>query len=160
AASRSNAHQPTPAAESFDRACALAESRPLWYCFPRTGRGLGTRCLGGIASGSRDSTGAATSGSPSSSALSTMPDMNSAPADAAAQPENGLPEIVTRYGVLTVPNTSTDVIGRFLARYGEWAWDEVSFLAPLLPNGAHVLDVGAFVGTFGLGLALRRELGF
>ena len=72
-----------------------------------------------------------------------------------------MPEIETRYGTIKVPNTDTDTIGRFLARYGEWAWDEVCFVAGALPeDGARVLDGGAFVGTFGLGLTLRRRLGF
>jgi len=72
-----------------------------------------------------------------------------------------VPQIETRYGVLKVPDTDIDTIGRFLARYGEWAWDEVCFVAGALPeDGARVLDGGAFVGTFGLGLSLRRRLGF
>jgi FkbM family methyltransferase len=53
-----------------------------------------------------------------------------------------------------------DIVGRFLSRYGEWGWDEVGFVASVIPEGARVLDVGAFVGTFGLGLALRRKLDF
>jgi FkbM family methyltransferase len=71
-----------------------------------------------------------------------------------------MPELETRYGRLTVPDADTDVIGRFLARYGEWAWCEASFVASVLKDGARVLDVGAFAGTFGLGLALSRHLGF
>jgi len=70
-------------------------------------------------------------------------------------------ELNTRYGALQVPNTSTDVIGRFLASYGEWAWDEVVFVASVLGEGqARVLDLGAFIGTFGLGLSLARQLDF
>jgi FkbM family methyltransferase len=69
-----------------------------------------------------------------------------------------LPEVDTRYGHLRVPDTEVDLIGRFLARYGEWAWDEVGFVASVLSDGARVLDIGAFIGTFGLGLALRRRL--
>jgi FkbM family methyltransferase len=69
-------------------------------------------------------------------------------------------EIDTRYGRLSVPNTETDVIGRFLSRYGEWAWCEARFVASVLRDDARVLDVGAFAGTFGLGVALSRPLGF
>jgi len=70
-----------------------------------------------------------------------------------------LTEIQTRYGTLSVPNTGGDIIGRHLARYGEWGWDEVRFLANVLPpEGARVLDVGAFLGTFGIGLAQQRDL--
>jgi FkbM family methyltransferase len=70
-------------------------------------------------------------------------------------------EIEARYGVLKVADIEADIIGRFLARYGEWAWDETCFVASTLPeDGGRVLDIGAFLGTFGLGLALRRRLGF
>ena len=68
--------------------------------------------------------------------------------------------IPTRYGPLLVPDQGSDLIEAFLRRYGEWGWDEVGFLASLLPDGARVLDVGAYLGTFGLGLAARRRLGF
>jgi FkbM family methyltransferase len=70
-----------------------------------------------------------------------------------------LSEIKTRYGVLSVPNSGGDVIGRHLARYGEWGWDEVCFIASVLPSeNARVLDVGAFIGTFGIGLSQLRKL--
>jgi FkbM family methyltransferase len=59
---------------------------------------------------------------------------------------------------LDVPDGEEDLIGRFLARYGEWAWDEVAFVASVLEAGARVLDVGAYLGTFGLGLGLRQNL--
>ena len=67
-------------------------------------------------------------------------------------------KVKTRYGVLNVPNVKADLIGRFLQHYGEWAWDEAYFVASILPENARVLDVGAFVGTFGLGLAANRQL--
>jgi FkbM family methyltransferase len=69
-----------------------------------------------------------------------------------------VPEVKTRYGVLTVPDVRTDVIGRFLEHYGEWAWDEVRFVASVLPENASILDVGAFLGTFGLGVSAYAEL--
>lgn len=61
----------------------------------------------------------------------------------------------TRYGNLEVPDVEHDLIGRFLARYGEWANDEVRFVAAALPKDRplDVLDIGAFVGTFGIGLS-------
>jgi FkbM family methyltransferase len=61
----------------------------------------------------------------------------------------------TRYGNLEVPDVEHDLIGRFLARYGEWANDEVRFVAAALPTDKplRVLDIGAFVGTFGIGLS-------
>jgi FkbM family methyltransferase len=69
-------------------------------------------------------------------------------------------ELATRYGQLTVPDIESDLIGRFLFRYGEWAWLEAAFAASVIPDGARVLDVGAFAGTFGLGVAQLRALGF
>lgn len=61
----------------------------------------------------------------------------------------------TRYGQLEVPDVEHDLIGRFLARYGEWANDEVRFVAAALPKEKplRVFDVGAFIGTFGIGLS-------
>lgn len=61
----------------------------------------------------------------------------------------------TRYGLLEVPEAEQDLICRFLTRYGEWAFDEVRFVAAAMPNirPLRVLDVGAFVGTFGIGLS-------
>jgi FkbM family methyltransferase len=65
----------------------------------------------------------------------------------------------TRYGSLCVPEVSGDLIGRFLASYGEWAYDEVRFVADALPRRAvRVLDIGSFVGTFGIGLASEAEV--
>jgi FkbM family methyltransferase len=69
-------------------------------------------------------------------------------------------ELATRYGRLTVPDIENDLIGRFLSRYGEWGWLETLFVASVIPDGARVLDVGAFVGTFGLGVARARPLAF
>lgn len=70
-------------------------------------------------------------------------------------------EIKTRYGDLQVPNAERDIVGRHLGRFGEWAWLEVLFIASLLPiGGARVLDGGAFLGTFGLGLARAVKLDY
>lgn len=69
-----------------------------------------------------------------------------------------MPIVLTRYGELEAPGAD-DLIGRFLAKYGEWAWLEATFIAGLLGDGARVLDVGAFVGTFGFGVAAQRQLG-
>lgn len=59
----------------------------------------------------------------------------------------------TRYGQLSVPDNADDLIIKFLARYGEWAWLEVEFVARHTPPAARVIDIGSFIGTFGLGLA-------
>ena len=71
-----------------------------------------------------------------------------------------MPEIVTRFGQLAVPGPDRDLIGRFLLRYGEWAQDEIRFVAAALrPAAPRVCDIGTFVGTFGLGLAQAMSLG-
>ena len=70
-----------------------------------------------------------------------------------------MPNVLTRYGNLETPGPD-DLIGRFLTKYGEWAWLETTFIAGLLRDGARVLDIGAFVGTFGFGVAAQRELGY
>lgn len=69
------------------------------------------------------------------------------------------PLIPTRYGLLRTPGCDPDLIEGFLRRYGEWGWDEACFIASILPENARVLDVGAYLGTFGLGVALLRPLG-
>lgn len=71
-----------------------------------------------------------------------------------------MPDLPTRYGNLSVPDEPDDVIVGFLRRYGEWAWDETCFIADNLRDRARVADIGAFLGTFGLGLARLRRLGF
>lgn len=70
------------------------------------------------------------------------------------------PLLDTRYGSLSVPDAKTDLITEFLEHYGEWASLEVEYLAPLLPLKARVLDVGAYVGTFGLGIAQTANAAF
>lgn len=67
--------------------------------------------------------------------------------------------IPTRYGPLHIPCRDPDLIEGFLRRYGEWGWDEACFIASVLPDGARVLDIGAYLGTFGLGVSLLRPLG-
>jgi hypothetical protein len=73
---------------------------------------------------------------------------------------NVLTKVETRYGTLQVLDVENDVVGRFLQRYGEWGWDEVRFVASVLPDRARVLDIGAYLGTFGLGIALQKPLAF
>ena len=68
--------------------------------------------------------------------------------------------IHTRYGSLSAPLGTHDLITDFLEHYGEWASLEVEYLAPLLPPKARVLDIGAYVGTFSLGLAQTANTSF
>jgi FkbM family methyltransferase len=67
--------------------------------------------------------------------------------------------IETRYGPIFAP-AEDEVITKSLMRCGEWAWDEVEFVASTLPDDSRVLDAGAFLGTFSLGLALNKRLSF
>jgi FkbM family methyltransferase len=69
-----------------------------------------------------------------------------------------LHEVETRYGRLLVPDLESDVIGSFLARYGEWADLETRFICGVIEDGAAVADIGAFLGTFGIGLSQYRKL--
>jgi FkbM family methyltransferase len=66
--------------------------------------------------------------------------------------------VSTRYGMLDLPTGDDQTICRFLSETGEWAWDEATFLALQLQDGARVIDGGAFVGTFGLGIASQKRL--
>ncbi len=58
----------------------------------------------------------------------------------------------TRYGPLEVPG-GDDLISRFLREFGEWSHHETEFVRGLLRPGMRILDGGAFVGTFSLGVA-------
>ncbi|WP_158744086.1 FkbM family methyltransferase [Acidisphaera sp. L21] len=62
--------------------------------------------------------------------------------------------------MMDIPQDDHDLVGRFLASSGEWAFDETSFVAACLPDAPRVMDGGAFLGTFGLGLGLIKPLGF
>lgn len=66
--------------------------------------------------------------------------------------------IPTRYGTLHTIGQDADLIEGVLRRCGEWGWLETCFVASVLPDKARVLDGGAFLGTFGLGLAMLRPL--
>ena len=65
---------------------------------------------------------------------------------------------ISRYGL--IEHFPSDLIGNAVKAYGEWAWLETAFIAQLLDElvqsnrcAAPVwYDVGAFIGTFSLGL--------
>jgi FkbM family methyltransferase len=67
-------------------------------------------------------------------------------------------KIATRYGAMVAPDAETDMIGIFLRRYGEWAFAETRFIASNMPVGGLLLDVGAFIGTFGIGVSQEAQL--
>ncbi len=60
--------------------------------------------------------------------------------------------VKTRHGEMHVI-PSDGVISRSLSLYGEWAKDELDFLKEFISPGAHVLDIGAYIGTHSLAFA-------
>jgi len=68
-------------------------------------------------------------------------------------------KIETLYGPLRAPNWPDDLIIRSLQQCGEWCEVETALLAPLVDHGETLWDVGAFLGTFSLGLSRHVELG-
>ena len=68
------------------------------------------------------------------------------------EPGSGVTSAVCRHGWMAFPSHDT-VIGRALAKYGEWAEHEIRFLGRFVGAGGTVLDVGAYVGTHTLALA-------
>lgn len=67
-------------------------------------------------------------------------------------------KVCTRYG--EIDSFNNDLISKFLAEYGEWAFIECEFIHQVLSKGSEldlIFDVGAYIGTFSLGL---NKLGF
>jgi len=62
-------------------------------------------------------------------------------------------DVKTIYGQMSTPDWDQDLIIRSLRLYGEWAFAEQQLLAPMLRGGDTFWDVGAFLGTFGLGVS-------
>lgn len=58
------------------------------------------------------------------------------------------------YGPITF-FSSDRVIGSALQRYGEWAENEIRFLANFISEGSTVLDIGSFIGTHALAFSHR-----
>jgi len=63
-------------------------------------------------------------------------------------------EIDTIYGNLAIDVPEGDLIRKSLEEYGEWGLLECYFAARILEPGYRAIDVGAFVGTFSLGLSM------
>jgi FkbM family methyltransferase len=59
---------------------------------------------------------------------------------------------------MNLVDVENDIIGRFLTQYGEWADLEVRFIADNIVDGSTVADIGAYLGTFGIGLSQRKNL--
>src|SRR5262245_27154459 len=68
------------------------------------------------------------------------------------EPGSGVTSAVCRHGWMAFP-THDPVIGRALAKYGEWAEHEIRFLSRFVGAQSTVLDIGAYVGTHTLALA-------
>jgi FkbM family methyltransferase len=66
--------------------------------------------------------------------------------------------IDTRYGAMNIFGDEQDLVSRFLIRYGEWADLEIEFISEAVTDEIAVADIGAYLGTFGLGLSGRRRL--
>ena len=60
--------------------------------------------------------------------------------------------VKTKYGEMQVI-PSDSVISRSLTMYGEWAKNEIDFLKEFITPGAHVLDIGSYIGTHALAFA-------
>lgn len=74
-----------------------------------------------------------------------------------ADARNDMAELTTIYGAMSVPDVPGDLIIHSLRLHGEWAMLEPLLLAPMLRAGDRIWDVGAFLGTFGLGLAQQAN---
>lgn len=59
----------------------------------------------------------------------------------------------TIYGQISTPDWNDDLIVKSLRLYGEWAFTEQRLIASLIRQGDSLWDVGAFLGTFGIGAA-------
>lgn len=62
-------------------------------------------------------------------------------------------EYDTIYGRIVTPDWPEDIIMRSLSELGEWSYPEQQILARLTRSGDVLWDGGAFLGTFGIGLA-------
>jgi FkbM family methyltransferase len=63
----------------------------------------------------------------------------------------------TIYGRITTPDWPDDIIVRSLSVLGEWSYLEQQILARLIRAGDVLWDGGAFLGTFGIGVAQIAE---
>lgn len=66
-------------------------------------------------------------------------------------------EYDTIYGPITAPDWPDDFILRSLSALGEWSFTEQQILARLVRAGDVLWDGGAFLGTFGAGVAQIAE---
>lgn len=62
------------------------------------------------------------------------------------------------YGTLLIPEWTSDLIIHALEMHGEWGATEAELAASVIPTNAKLWDLGAFVGTFSLGVAQHTRL--
>lgn len=65
----------------------------------------------------------------------------------------------TVYGEFETPEWPNDLIIKSLREYGEWSYCEQIMFAQLLKSGDALWDGGAFLGTFGIGVAQLAHQG-
>ncbi len=68
-----------------------------------------------------------------------------------------LQSIDTLYGTLVAPDFANDLITRSIRELGEWGAIESCLAAGLLSTEDSLWDVGAFLGTFSLGVCLDKR---
>lgn len=67
-------------------------------------------------------------------------------------------KVPSRYGLFDVPDKENGNVSRFLARHGEWAEYELEFIAANVQEASRIADIGAHLGTFGIGISHKRKL--
>ncbi len=66
--------------------------------------------------------------------------------------------VSTAYGCLKMPSWDDDLIVRSLELYGEWSYVEQQLISSMIRPTDTIWDIGAFLGTFGLGVSqLSRQ---
>src|SRR2546428_7070432 len=67
--------------------------------------------------------------------------------------ENLFQTVDARYGRMMFFANDIGAVSQSLQTYGEWAENELGFMKVLIPRGATVVDVGAYIGTHTLAFA-------
>lgn len=59
----------------------------------------------------------------------------------------------TIYGDMVLSSSESDLISRVLLSHGEWGYVETQLLSHVIDSDTVVYDVGAYIGTFSLGIS-------
>jgi len=62
------------------------------------------------------------------------------------------------YGKINLPDSATDLIRNTLETHGEWAYLEALILKSMLSENDTIYDIGAYIGTFSLGLDKEHKI--